>query len=348
MFVILKLYLIIFTTLSEVAVMSTSENYSIMKNVSGSFDQSYVDKFHESSIEGNPCPATYNIIKSVQGDFHQADNKFGDTGGSQCGINSLVAICFSTIKKISSWNNLHLNFVLENGDSIYKNEGYVGYITFQEMPEVLHLQDTQFTMIKLLQSEYETTKELEVIDNDNTEVFWNKTFYDNLVASDGVIIVMNGLMFMIKIENKFVYLFDSHRRDGKGIPSNEGKSVVLKFKNISEIKNYLKHIHLTLHDVTKLWFQLQFFKCTSSQNDQDKLSAIFTSYQVKCRVSKHRSKKSESEKRDNLDKIKKMYRDSKQKASAQYFAKLDNAKSTSKSSYQQNKNELSPQYFAIT
>ena len=70
-----------------------------------------------------------NIIKSVQGDFHQADQKFGNTGGNQCGINCLVAICFSTIKKISSWNNVHLNFVLENGDTVYENEGYTGHIT---------------------------------------------------------------------------------------------------------------------------------------------------------------------------------------------------------------------------
>ena len=37
----------------------------------------------------NPGP-TYNVLKSVQGDFHQADDKFGDAGGNQCGINSLA------------------------------------------------------------------------------------------------------------------------------------------------------------------------------------------------------------------------------------------------------------------
>ena len=72
--------------------------------------------------------SNYSIIKSVQGDFNQADTMFGDTGGNQCSINCLVAICFSTVKKISCWNNVHLNFVLENGDAIYKNLGYTGHI----------------------------------------------------------------------------------------------------------------------------------------------------------------------------------------------------------------------------
>ena len=242
----------------------------------------------------NPGP-TYNVLKSVQGDFHQADDKFGDTGGNQCGINSLVAICFSTIRKISIWNNLHLNFVLENGDTAYKNEAYKGHITLQEMPKILSVRDAQFTIIKLLESEFETTKEFELVDNKNTDLFWNKTFSDNLCASDGVILVMHDAMFMVKIEKKFVYLFDPHSRDSKGIPSNQGKSVVLKFQNISEIKKYLSHIHLTLHNITKVWFQLQFFKCTCTQNDR--LCSVFTSYKVKCRMAKHRRNNSESVKR---------------------------------------------------
>ena len=68
------------------------------------------------------CSPPYTVVKSVKGDFNQGDSRFGDTAGSQCSINSLVAICFSTFKKISIWNHVHLNFVLENGDNIYKNQ----------------------------------------------------------------------------------------------------------------------------------------------------------------------------------------------------------------------------------
>ena len=81
------------------------------------YDLSFLTKYllFIQGIESNPGPS-YTIVKSIQGDFNQGDKKFGDSAGTQCAINSLVAICFSTIKKISFWNNTHLNFVLENGD----------------------------------------------------------------------------------------------------------------------------------------------------------------------------------------------------------------------------------------
>ena len=60
---------------------------------------------------------------------------------------------------------------------------------------------------------------------------------------------------MIKIESKFIYLFDSHSRDMDGIPSEEGKSVVLKFKDIAKVKDYLVHVHLRLRNKTKIWLQ---------------------------------------------------------------------------------------------
>ena len=35
---------------------------------------------------------------------------------------------------------------------------------------------------------------------------------------------MDGFMFMIKNENKFLYLFDSHSRDAQGLQCNNGTS----------------------------------------------------------------------------------------------------------------------------
>ena len=127
-------------------------------------------------IESNPGPA-YSVIKSVQGDFNQADVKFGTSAGNQCAVNSLVAICFSNVKKISIWNNVHLNFVLENGDSVYKNKGYVGYLTFQQLPEKLILQGIEFSIMQILQNESETTRELEVVDSIISKFFGKTPFW---------------------------------------------------------------------------------------------------------------------------------------------------------------------------
>ena len=82
---------------------------------------------------------------------------------------------------------------------------------------------------------------------------------NNLSRSDGAILVMDGFMFMIKKENRFLYLLDSHSRDTQGLQCNNGSSIVLKFKDVFEIKKYLKYIYLTEFHRTKIWFQLQFF-----------------------------------------------------------------------------------------
>ena len=234
----------------------------------------------------DPGSTTYSIVKSVQGDFNQADAKFGASAETQCAINSLVAICFSNVNKISTWNNVHINFVLENGDSVYKDDGYIGYINFQQLPEKLVLQGIEFSVIKLLHNESETTREFELHDDNNisSKVFWETTFLENLNKSDGAILVMNSSMFMIKKCSSFFYLFDSHSRGAQGLQCNSGTSIVLKFRNVNEIKNYLQHIHLTVFQKTKLWFQLQFFKCTCI--DANKLLATFKNYQSKTRAFK--------------------------------------------------------------
>ena len=49
------------------------------------------------SETNNPAPEqTYNVIKVTPGSFHQGNvEKFFETAGLQCGINSLVSICFT-------------------------------------------------------------------------------------------------------------------------------------------------------------------------------------------------------------------------------------------------------------
>ena len=52
----------------------------------------------DGDIESNPGPCTY---KSIQGTFHQAHPKFGETSGIQCACNYLFAICWPSIKRVS-------------------------------------------------------------------------------------------------------------------------------------------------------------------------------------------------------------------------------------------------------
>ena len=72
----------------------------------------------DGDIESNPGP-TCNFLKVVQGSFHQGDTKFGHTAGVQCACNSLFAICWSVIKRVTVWSTYDLDYILANGDSIF-------------------------------------------------------------------------------------------------------------------------------------------------------------------------------------------------------------------------------------
>ena len=55
----------------------------------------------DGDVESNPGPTTYDLLKVVQGSFHQGDPKFGQTAGIQCACNSLFSLCWSSIKRVT-------------------------------------------------------------------------------------------------------------------------------------------------------------------------------------------------------------------------------------------------------
>ena len=62
-----------------------------------------------------------NILKSVQGSYNQGNERFGLTAGRQCTCNALSSVAFTLIKSPGIWNSRDMDFILENGDAIYKS-----------------------------------------------------------------------------------------------------------------------------------------------------------------------------------------------------------------------------------
>ena len=60
------------------------------------------------------------ILKAVQGSFNQGNSMFGESSGKQCACCSLLAITFTAIRTPGSWNKEDLDFVVKEGDNIYK------------------------------------------------------------------------------------------------------------------------------------------------------------------------------------------------------------------------------------
>ena len=73
----------------------------------------------------------------------------------------------------------------------------------------------------------------------------------------GAILFISGNSTAIIFLSGFYYVFDSHSRDERGIPSAHGFSIVMKFRSLSQIEKYIKYIYLQSQNHTRLWFQLQ-------------------------------------------------------------------------------------------
>ena len=48
-------------------------------------------------------------------------------------------------------------------------------------------------------------------------------------------------------QTEYFYLFDSHARDLHGMPDPNGTAVVMKFKNILDLEQYLYSVSMELH-----------------------------------------------------------------------------------------------------
>ena len=78
-------------------------------------------------VELNSGP--YGILRTVQGSFNQGNIAlFGDTAGRQCACNTLFSICWSVALEISFWKTIDLDFILVEGDKLYKSLNFHGYL----------------------------------------------------------------------------------------------------------------------------------------------------------------------------------------------------------------------------
>ena len=100
-------------------------------------------------IETNPGP---QILKAILGSFHQGPPKFGSTAGIQCSCNALFSIYFSVIKKVTVWKTWELDYILENGDKLFKSLNIPRSLLFHELPLVFAIENQQFDIEMLMNS----------------------------------------------------------------------------------------------------------------------------------------------------------------------------------------------------
>ena len=89
-----------------------------------------------------------HFVNVVAGSFHQGCLfKFGNSAGKQCTCCALFSIAFTLVKSPARWTRYDLDFILENGDSIYKRSvNKDDYLMIPELPKEITLFDSKITV----------------------------------------------------------------------------------------------------------------------------------------------------------------------------------------------------------
>ena len=89
-------------------------------------------------VELNPGP--FEIVRPVQGSFNQGNvSLLGETAGRQCACNALFSVCWSVVREISFWKTIDLDFILVEGDKLYKYLNFQGYLNIDQLPRQVHI-----------------------------------------------------------------------------------------------------------------------------------------------------------------------------------------------------------------
>ena len=203
-------------------------------------------------IETNPGPF-YNLIKTVKASYHQGHIKFGDSAGMQCACNCLFAICFNAVaKRVALWKMNDLNFILDQGDQIYKELNISGMLSIQELPTTINSGQNRLTVTML-------HNETAILSEYNSCRFFAMLFQKYEIG-DGMLFMSSGFTTGILWTKKNYFLFDPHCCDENGTISNDnsGTCVVLKFSSLQQLENYIYEIYFPFSTAGKLQYEVQF------------------------------------------------------------------------------------------
>ena len=177
------------------------------------------------------------ILKSVQGSYNQGNERFGLTAGRQCTCNALSSVAFTLIKSPGTWNSKDMDFILENGDTIYKSLNIDGYVAMDELPKQFMFKNS--TTFKADFQEYRVHPVY------ITNLQLSFLFKDIPIDTSGFLFTLRGLTMSVTWTSKHYFLFDSHSRNINGEIIPDGFSVLLKFSSRKSLEP-VSYTHLTL------------------------------------------------------------------------------------------------------
>ena len=192
------------------------------------------------------------ILKSVQGSYNQGNKRFGLTAGRQCTCNALSSVAFTLIKSPGTWNSKDMDFILENGDTIYKSLNIDGYVAMDELPKQFIFKNS--TTFKADFQEYRVHPVY------ITNLQLSFLFKDIPIDTSGFLFTLRGLTMSVTWTSKHYFLFDSHSRNINGEIIPDGFSVLLKFSSRKSLEQIILETYFIDVNEEYVCFAVQYIK----------------------------------------------------------------------------------------
>ena len=112
--------------------------------------------------------------------------------------------------------------------------------------------------------------------------------YNSLLdTGTDLLFLINGFTFSIIWEKSTFNVFDSHSRDSNGLASPEGSSVLLQFRSIQAVEEYILDAYFS--NANNIQYELQYVHINTGEVEVDSLLRLYNKRRSQHRVAKCRS-----------------------------------------------------------
>ena len=210
-------------------------------------------------------------VNTIAATFHQGNDKFGHTKGIQCSCISLFCVSFSAFENIARWNCHDLEYILEQGDVLYKSTGRTEFLSCPDLPREITI-ETNLVQLDLPQNG-NYFGFLHHGSNCLSELIHNLTQdHDHT----GILFFCEGYTFSIvtSTSSRYVYIIDSHSRNKNGEPCSDGTAVILKFNDLVAVSSFIKHIYHSVPARELVQYEVQYVKITNEISDSTRQQVL--------------------------------------------------------------------------
>ena len=203
----------------------------------------------------------------AQGSYHQADVV---GGGAQCACAAVVFLCIQCRPDSQELNTAAVDKTIQDGTALYysvvSDSSQLKHLLVDELPDhfILPSSGSWYTATK--HEVYSGLIGTEQCDQDSLTYSLLDAANTAFGAAPSCLLTMNGYTTsLLKKGEKFIW-FDSHSRSTAGLPTPNGKSLVLEIDSIAEVVSFIHEVAKSLFGVSYLNIPFELVPFTVSQH----------------------------------------------------------------------------------